>query len=116
MKRETKKSLFNLTICVNYLTTVAVSTDTQVESQAVESDTTAVESVVVVSVFSDPEVQDAKKIVADAKSMNVIFFIIVFVCFFCKLFVLFCKLFVDYFRCYISKLLFVVLIKYFFNI
>lgn len=79
MKRETKKSLFNLTICVNYLTTVAVSTDAQVESQAVavESATTAVESVDVVSVFSDPEVQDAKKIVADAKSMNVIFFIIV---------------------------------------
>jgi hypothetical protein len=54
-----------------------------VESQAVESDTTAVESVVVVSVFSAPVVQEAKKIVADAKSMNVIFFIIVFlfVCF-----------------------------------
>jgi hypothetical protein len=58
-----------------------------VVSQAVESDTTAVESVVVVSVFSAPVVQEAKKIVADAKSMNVIFFIL-FVClFFCKLFV-----------------------------
>jgi hypothetical protein len=57
-----------------------VSTATQVESQivAVESNTTAVESVDVVSVFSAPDVQEAKKIVADAKSMNVIFFIIVF--------------------------------------
>jgi diacylglycerol kinase len=66
-----------------------VSTATQVESQivAVESNTTAVESVDVVSVFSAPDVQEAKKIVADAKSMNVIFFIL-FVClFFCKLFV-----------------------------
>jgi hypothetical protein len=44
---------------------------------AVESTATAVESVVVVSVFSAPVVQEAKKIVADAKSMNVIFFIIV---------------------------------------
>jgi hypothetical protein len=68
-----------------------VSTAAQVESQAVavESDTTAVESVVVVSVFSAPDVQEAKKIVADAKSMNVIFFIIV--CLFCFVF---CKLFV----------------------
>jgi diacylglycerol kinase len=59
-----------------------VSTATQVESQivAVESSTTAVESVDVVSVFSAPDVQEAKKIVADAKSINVIFFIIV--CFF----------------------------------
>jgi diacylglycerol kinase len=50
---------------------------------AVESTATAVESVVDVSVFSAPVVQEAKKIVADAKSMNVIFFIIVFlfVCF-----------------------------------
>jgi hypothetical protein len=63
-------------------------------SQAVESDTTTVESVVVVSVFSAPVVQEAKKIVADAKSMNVIFFIIVCLFVFCKLFVLFCKLFV----------------------
>jgi diacylglycerol kinase len=63
-----------------------VSTATQVESQivAVESNTTAVESVDVVSVFSAPDVQEAKKIVADAKSMNVIFFIIV--CFFVCLF------------------------------
>jgi hypothetical protein len=51
-----------------------------VVSQAAESNTTAVESVDVVSVFSAPVVQEAKKIVADAKSMNVIFFIIV--CFF----------------------------------
>jgi hypothetical protein len=50
---------------------------------AVESTATAVESVVVVSVFSAPVVQEAKKIVADAKSMNVIFFIIV--CLFCFL-------------------------------
>jgi S-methylmethionine-dependent homocysteine/selenocysteine methylase len=65
-----------------------VSTATQVESQivAAESNTTAVESVDVVSVFSAPDVQEAKKIVADAKSMNVIFFIIVFC-----LFVFFCK-------------------------
>jgi diacylglycerol kinase len=54
---------------------------------AVESTATAVESVVDVSVFSAPVVQEAKKIVA-AKSMNVIFFIIVFCLFvFCKLFV-----------------------------
>ena len=88
MKRETKKSLLNLTICVNYLTTVVVSTATQAESQVVDVEsTTAVESVDVVSVFSAPDVQEAKKIVADAKSINVIFFIIVcfFVCFFvCK--------------------------------
>jgi len=88
MKRETKKSLLNLTIYVNYLTKVAVSTAVVQESQAVavESNATAVESVVVVSVFSAPVVQEAKKIVADAKSMNVIFFIIVcfFVFFVCK--------------------------------
>jgi hypothetical protein len=47
---------------------------------AVESQHTAVESVVVVSVFSAPLPQEAKKIVADAKSMKAIFFIIV--CFF----------------------------------
>jgi len=46
----------------------------------VESQHTTVESVVVVSVFSAPLPQEAKKIVADAKSMNVIFFI--FVCLF----------------------------------
>jgi hypothetical protein len=52
----------------------------------VVSTDTDVESVVDVSVFSAPVVQEAKKIVADAKSMNVIFFIIVCL-FFCKLFV-----------------------------
>jgi hypothetical protein len=45
---------------------------------AVESQHTAVESVVVVSVFSAPLPQEAKKIVADAKSIKAIFFIIVF--------------------------------------
>jgi hypothetical protein len=67
-----------------------VSTDKVAQESkdvAVESQHTAVESVVVVSVFSAPVVQEAKKIVADANSMNAIFFIIVCFLFFCKLFV-----------------------------
>jgi len=60
-----------------------VSTDKVAqESKDVESQHTAVESVVVVSVFSAPVVQEAKKIVADANSMNAIFFIIVCFLFF----------------------------------
>jgi hypothetical protein len=49
---------------------------TIVESQvvAVESQQTAVESVVVVSVFSAPFPHEARKI-ADANSTNVVFFI-----------------------------------------
>jgi len=62
-----------------------VSTDKVAQESkdvAVESQHTAVESVVVVSVFSAPVVQEAKKIVADANSMNAIFFIIVCFLFF----------------------------------
>jgi hypothetical protein len=89
-KRETK-SLSYSKVFYTYLTAVVVSTVAVVAAvsvvAAVESQHTAVESVVVVSVFSAPLPHEAKKIVADAKSMNVIFFIIVFCFLFCKLFV-----------------------------